>query len=109
MVELSSLTRLSKNPKKLLLIYGFSGGSDGKESACNERLGFDPWVGKIPSRRGWLHMPVLLPGKSHGQKSLEGYIGSIGSQRVRHNGAHTTITNSIKNLSIPFKKLTFLA
>ena len=32
---------------------GFPGGSDGKESACNEcgRLRFNPCVGKIPWRR----------------------------------------------------------
>ena len=36
------------------------------------RLGFDPWVGKIPWRGKWQSTPVLLPGKSHGQ-SLVGY------------------------------------
>ena len=35
--------------------------------------GFDPWVGKIPWRRGWLPTPVFLPGESHGQRSLVGY------------------------------------
>ena len=34
---------------------------------------FDPWVGKIPWRRARLPAPVLLPGKSHGQRSLVGY------------------------------------
>ena len=34
---------------------------------------FDPWVGKIPWRRRWHPTPVLLPGKSHGRKSLVGY------------------------------------
>ena len=34
---------------------------------------FDPWVGKIPWRREWQPSPVLLPGESHGQKSLAGY------------------------------------
>ena len=34
---------------------------------------FDPWVRKIPWRRKWQHIPVSLPGKSHGQRSLEGY------------------------------------
>ena len=34
------------------------------------RPGFDPWVGKIPQRRKWQPTPVLLPGKSHGQRSL---------------------------------------
>ena len=34
---------------------------------------FDPWVGKIPWRRKWQSTPVVLPGKSHGQRSLFGY------------------------------------
>ena len=33
---------------------------------------FDPWVGKIPWRRQWQPTPVLLPGKSHGRRSLVG-------------------------------------
>ena len=46
----------------------------GKESACQRRgCGFDPWVRKIPWRRKWQPTPVFMPGKSHGQKSLEGY------------------------------------
>ena len=34
---------------------------------------FDPWMGRIPWRRAWLLTPVLLPGESHGQRSLVGY------------------------------------
>ena len=46
----------------------------GEESACQcRRHGFDPWVRKIPWRRTWQLTPVFLPGKSHGQRSLEGY------------------------------------
>ena len=37
------------------------------------RPGFNPWVGKIPWRRKWQSTPGLLPGKSHGQRSLVGY------------------------------------
>ena len=37
------------------------------------RPGFNPLVGKIPWRRKWQPTPVLLPGKSHGQRSLVGY------------------------------------
>ena len=37
------------------------------------RPGFNPWVGQIPWRRKWQLTPVLLPGKSHGQRSLVGY------------------------------------
>ena len=45
-----------------------------KESACQcRRLGFNPWVEKIPWRRAWQHTPVLLHGESHGQRSLVGY------------------------------------
>ena len=37
------------------------------------RPGFDPWVGKIPWRRQWHPTPVLLPGQSHGWRSLVGW------------------------------------
>ena len=44
-------------------------------SVCLEcrKPGFDPWVGKIPWRRKWQPTPVLLPGESHGGRSLVGY------------------------------------
>ena len=44
----------------------------------------DPWEGKILWRKEELPTPVFLPGKFHGQRSLVGYIQSIGLQRVRH-------------------------
>ena len=51
----------------------FPGGSDGKVSAYNVgRPRFDSWVKKIPQRRKWQPIPVLLPGKSHGQRILVG-------------------------------------
>ena len=34
---------------------------------------FDPWVGKIPSRRAWQPTPVFLPGESRGQWNLVSY------------------------------------
>ena len=37
------------------------------------RLGFNPWVRKIPWRTARQPTPVFLPGESHGQKSLMGY------------------------------------
>jgi len=46
----------------------FPGGSDGKASVYN--VGY---LGSIPWRRKWQSTPVLLPGKSHGQRSLVGY------------------------------------
>ena len=36
------------------------------------RLGFNPWVKKIPWRREWQPTPVFLPGESRGQGSLTG-------------------------------------
>ena len=52
------------------------GGTSGKESICqcmrHKRCGFDLWVGKIPWRRKRQPLPVFLPEKSHGQRSLAG-------------------------------------
>ena len=46
----------------------------GKESACQcRRHRFNPWVQKIPWRRKWQPTLIVLPGKSHGQRSLVGY------------------------------------
>ena len=46
----------------------------GKESSCQcRRYRFNPWVRKVPWRRKWQTTPVFLHGKSHGQRSLEGY------------------------------------
>ena len=64
--------------------FGLPGSFSGKESACQcKRPGFDPWVRKIPWRRKWQPTPVLLPGKSRGQRSLVDYI-SWGRERVEH-------------------------
>ena len=59
--------------------------SVGKESACNsgdiEAPGLIPGLGRSPWKRAWKPTPVLLPGESHGQRSLLGY--SPCDQRVR--------------------------
>ena len=75
----SSLTfNLSQNQGLFKLVSSshkdFPGASDCK-SICLQcgRPGFDLWVGKIPCRRKWQSTPELLPGKSHGQRSLVGY------------------------------------
>ena len=54
----------------LFIIQGFPGGSNGKESSCNQvqYLGQeDPW------RRKWQPTPVFLLEESHGLSSLVGY------------------------------------
>ena len=35
------------------------------------RYWFNPWVRKIPRGRKWQPIPIFLPGKSHGQRSLD--------------------------------------
>ena len=36
-------------------------------------MGSDTWVRKTPQRKKWQPTPVLLPGESHGQRSLVGH------------------------------------
>ena len=52
----------------------------GKEFSCQYRRyrkhGFNPWVRKMPWSGKWQPIPVLLPGKFHGQ-SLSYYIHGI--------------------------------
>ena len=55
------------------VILALTGSSEVKASAWNAGDPFDPWIGKIPWRRKWQPTPVLLPGESHGQRSLAGY------------------------------------
>ena len=38
----------------------------------SRRYGFDPRVGKSLWKKKWQHTPVILSGKSHGQRSLTG-------------------------------------
>ena len=61
----------------LSLFGGFPGGASGKEPASQCRrhksCRFNPWVEKIPWRRAWQPTPGVLPGESHGQRSLVGY------------------------------------
>ena len=55
---------------------------------------FDPWVGKIPWRRGWRPTPVFLAGESHGQWSLVDY-GSWGLKKSR-----TRLNNNLTAVSV---------
>ena len=61
----------------LCILMGFPGGAVVNNPPANagdiKRLGFDPWVRKIPCRRAWQPTPVFLPGECHGQRSLVGY------------------------------------
>ena len=54
--------------------------------------------------REWLPTPVFWPEEFHGQRSLVGYIQSIGSQRVGHDWA--TFPFTLSSLSVLFKMFT---
>ena len=62
----------------VILMPGFPWWFSGKESTCSAGAagdgGFDPWVRMIPWIRARQPTPVVLPGESHRQKSLVGYI-----------------------------------
>ena len=57
------------------MLKGFSGGSDGKESACFAGdEGSIPGSGRSPGEGNDRQpTPIFLPGKSHEQRSLAGY------------------------------------
>ena len=90
-----------------MIILGFPGGATIKESASQcRRYGFDPWVRKIPWRREWPPTPVLLPGKFHGQRSLES--SNPWGCRVKHNWTGTQWLYRLLTageLSIPWLQL----
>ena len=55
-------------------LLDFPGGSDGKASAYNAGdQGSIPGSGRSPGEGKWQLTPVLLPGESHGGRSLVGY------------------------------------
>ena len=66
-----------KKPNYLIIALIFMRGFPGKDSQLIKnpcrRPRFDPWVGKIPWRSKWQPIPVFLPGKSRGWRSLVGY------------------------------------
>ena len=76
--------------------HGFSGGTSGKESACQYRrckiYKFDPWVGKIPwnGNGNPLQYSCLENSTDRGAWRLR----SMESQRVRHDWAHTHTASS---------------
>ena len=57
---------------------GFPGGSDSKESACNE---FSPWVGKISLEKGMATHSSILARRNPWIDELGG-LQSMGLQRV---------------------------
>ena len=57
-----------------LISWGFPGGSECKEDACNAGdLGLLPGIGKIPWSKKWQLIPGFLPREFHRQRHLAGY------------------------------------
>ena len=76
----------------LYIENGFPRWHSGRESTCQcRRLGFHPWVRKIPKRQP---TPVFLPGESHGRRSLVGYSPQVAKSWTRlstHTHTHVYI------------------
>ena len=85
---------------------GFPGGVTGKESTCQcrrcKRHGFDSWIRNIPWHRKW-QPKVYLPGKSLGQRSLEGYRpwGCKNLDMTEYTHTHTHTHTHTLSLSVP--------
>ena len=64
----------------------------GKNLPAVRRLGFYPWLGKIPWRRKWLSTSAFLPGEVQGQRSLVSYSPWGGKEldtTEQHTHTHT--------------------
>ena len=76
----------------------------GKNLPAVQRLGFYPWLGKIPWRRKWLPTSAFLPGEVQGQRSLVSYSPWGGkesdtTERLTHTHTHThTCTEKVCQL-----------
>ena len=81
----------------------FPRGSSGKAWASQyrrrKRCRSDPWVRKTPGRRKWQPALVLLPGKSHGQRSLVGCSPWVTKSQTRLGTEHACV--NIRSLNIP--------
>ena len=59
----------------------------------HRRRGFSPWIRKVPWKRKWQPTPVILPGESHGQRSLVGY-SPWACKETRRSDSTTTTTKA---------------
>ena len=66
--------KLSPQLKESSRLVGFTGGSDGKESACNAGdLDLIPWLGRSPGGDHGNPLQYFCLENPQGQRSLEGY------------------------------------
>jgi len=81
---------------------GFSGGSEGKESACIAgHLGLIPGLGRSPGEwNGWLPTPVFCPGEFHGQRNLAGYSPWCSPSKNTGQGCHFLLQGIFPTLGL---------
>ena len=72
---------------------GCRGGSVVNNTPAMLEPPFNPWVRKITWTRKWQPTPVFLPGKSHGQRSPEGYSPQGHKELDMTEHAHTQTHN----------------
>ena len=108
--NLNIISSLKHSPALIIISFSCShvwylphpkGFPSGKESAAMHETQVLSLVGKIPWRREWPPIPVFLPGKSCGQKSLAGYSSrrckeSDMTERLKHvEGTHNSSAYSL--------------
>ena len=75
-MQLCSFLPHPENSISHIEVAQYGHGASGKQPTCqykrHKRHGLDPLFGKIPWRRALQPIPVFLPGKSQGQRSLAG-------------------------------------
>ena len=59
----------------------------------------------MPWSRKWQPTPVVLPGRLHGQRSLEGYFATMGFQRLGTQLNDSTQAHSFQSLKLSFSLL----
>ena len=88
---------LMNNQKFLdhMVVLGFPAGTGDKELVCqcrrHKRYQYNPWVSKIPWRRAWQPIPVLLPGESHDREAWWATVHGVAKSRMTEVTYHTGI------------------
>ena len=66
-----------------------------------KRCRFNPWVRKIPWSRKWQSIPVFLPGKFHGQRSLVCYSPWVTKSQTQLSKSACTHTRTYTHTHSP--------
>ena len=68
-----------------------------KSTACHcRRLGFSPWIRKVPWRSAWQPIAALFPGESRGQRSWRAVVQRVAKSRtwLKQRSTHPHIGHS---------------